>query len=37
MTAANDIPGAAAAWLIRLEGQTTPQMWDEFQAWIEAD
>lgn len=37
MTAGNDIPGAAAAWLIRLEGQTTPQMWDEFQAWIEAD
>jgi transmembrane sensor len=37
MTAGNDIPGAAAAWLIRLEGQTTPHMWDEFQAWIEAD
>jgi transmembrane sensor len=37
MTSGNDIPGAAAAWLIRLEGQTTPQMWDEFQAWIEAD
>jgi transmembrane sensor len=37
MTAGNDIPDAAAAWLIRLEGQTTPQMWDEFQAWIESD
>ena len=38
MTAANDIPGdAAAAWLVRLEGQTTPQMWDEFQAWLETD
>jgi len=37
MTAGNDIPGAAAAWLIRLEGQTSPHMWDEFQAWIEAD
>jgi len=37
MTARNDIPAAAAAWLIRLEAQTTPQMWDEFQAWIEAD
>jgi len=37
MTAGNEIPAAAAAWLIRLEGQTTPQMWDEFQAWIEAD
>jgi transmembrane sensor len=37
MTSGNDIPAVAAAWLIRLEGQTTPQMWDEFQAWIEAD
>jgi transmembrane sensor len=37
MTEGNDIPGNAAAWLIRLEGQTTPQMWDEFQAWIETD
>lgn len=37
MTSGNDISEAAAAWLIRLEGQTTPQMWDEFQAWIEAD
>jgi transmembrane sensor len=37
MTTGNDIPAAAAAWLIRLEGQTTPQMWEEFQAWIEAD
>jgi transmembrane sensor len=37
MTAGNEISQAAAAWLIRLEGQTTPQLWDEFQAWIEAD
>jgi transmembrane sensor len=37
MTAGNEIPEAAAAWLIRLEGQTTPQIWDDFQAWIEAD
>ena len=37
MTAVNDIPGEAAAWLVRLEGQTTPQMWDEFQAWLETD
>ena len=37
MTARNDIPAAAAAWLIRLEAQTTPKIWDEFQAWIEAD
>jgi ferric-dicitrate binding protein FerR (iron transport regulator) len=31
------LSGAAAEWLIRLEGQTTPRMWDEFQARIEAD
>lgn len=33
----NDITGTAASWLIRLEGQTTPRIWDEFQSWIEAD
>jgi len=37
MTARNDTPADAAAWLIRLEGQTTPRMWDEFQEWLEAD
>ena len=37
MTFGNDVPGEAAAWLIRLEGQTTPAMWDEFQAWLDAD
>ena len=37
MTAANDIPQDAAAWLIRLEGQTTPKLWDDFQAWLETD
>jgi transmembrane sensor len=37
MTAENDVPGIAAAWLIRLEGQTSPQMWDDFQQWVEAD
>ena len=37
MTSGNDIAERAAAWLIRLEGQTTPQVWDEFQAWIERD
>ena len=31
------MPGEAAAWLIRLEGQTSPEMWDEFQAWLDAD
>jgi transmembrane sensor len=33
----NDISADAAAWLIRLEGQTTPQMWDEFQTWLETN
>jgi transmembrane sensor len=37
MTSGSDIPGAAAAWLIRLEGQTSPEMWDEFQAWLDTD
>ncbi len=37
MTGTSDIIGTAASWLIRLEGQTSPKMWDEFQAWIEAD
>lgn len=37
MTAGNDTPADAAAWLIRLEAQTTPEMWDEFQGWLEAD
>jgi transmembrane sensor len=37
MTSGNDIAEAAATWLIRLEGQTTPKMWDDFQAWIESD
>jgi len=34
MKAANNIPEDAATWLVRLEGQTTPEMWDEFQAWL---
>lgn len=37
MTETNDIVSTAASWLIRLEGQTTPKVWDEFQTWIEAD
>jgi len=36
MTAANDI-SAAAEWLIRLEGQSSPEMWDGFQAWLATD
>jgi transmembrane sensor len=37
MTRGSDISDEAAAWLIRLEGQTSPQMWDEFQAWLETN
>jgi transmembrane sensor len=37
MATGSDVPGEAAAWLIRLEGQTSPEMWDEFQAWLDAD
>jgi transmembrane sensor len=37
MATGSDVPGEAAAWLIRLEGQTSPAMWDEFQAWLDAD
>jgi transmembrane sensor len=33
----DDISADAAAWLVRLEGQTTPQMWDEFQTWLETN
>jgi len=37
MTRGSDISADAAAWLIRLEGQTSPQMWDEFQTWLETN
>lgn len=37
MAKASDISDAAAQWLIRLEGQTTPEIWDSFQAWVDAD
>ena len=37
MATGSDVPGEAAAWLIRLEGQTSPAMWDKFQAWLDAD
>ena len=37
MPSVADVPGEAAAWLIRLEGQTSPEIWDEFQAWLDAD
>ena len=35
MPSASDISDAAAAWLVRLEAQTTPELWDEFQAWVD--
>ncbi len=37
MSRASETADAAAAWLVRLEGQTTPEIWDEFQAWIDLD
>ena len=46
MTAPNNPPGAdgkadvsgdAAAWLVRLDGHSTPENWAEFVKWIEAD
>ena len=37
MTQASDISAAAAQWLIRLEGQSSPQLWDDFQAWLDED
>jgi transmembrane sensor len=35
MSRANDISDAAAQWLIRLEGQTSPEIWDAFQLWMD--
>jgi transmembrane sensor len=35
MSKASDISDAAAQWLIRLEGQTTPETWDAFQSWVD--
>jgi len=37
MSRASDISDAAAQWLVRLEGQTTPQIWDTFQDWMDQD
>ena len=27
----------AAGWLVRLEGKTTVETWDNFQIWMDAD
>jgi len=37
MSRASDISDAAAAWLVQLEGQTSPQIWDSFQEWMDQD
>jgi transmembrane sensor len=37
MSKASDISDAAARWLVRLEGQTTPEVWDAFQEWMDLD
>ena len=37
MSKASDISDAAAAWLVQLEGQTTPEIWDSFQEWMDQD
>ena len=37
MSRASDISDAAAQWLVRLEGQTTPEIWDTFQEWMDQD
>jgi transmembrane sensor len=37
MSKATEISDAAAEWLIRLEGHTSPEIWDTFQNWMDAD
>lgn len=37
MSKASEISDAAAEWLIQLEGRTSPDIWDSFQAWMDAD
>jgi ferric-dicitrate binding protein FerR (iron transport regulator) len=37
MSKTSDIAAAAAHWLVRLEAQTSPDLWDEFQAWLDED
>jgi transmembrane sensor len=37
MSKASDISDAAAQWLVRLEGQTSPELWDRFQDWMDRD
>src|SRR5690349_22365783 len=37
MSRASDISDAAAEWLIRLEGQTSPDIWEAFEKWMDED
>jgi transmembrane sensor len=37
MPRAIEISDTAAAWLVRLEGQTSPEIWEEFEAWMDQD
>jgi len=37
MSRASDISDAAAQWLVRIEGQVSPQTWDALQAWMDED
>jgi transmembrane sensor len=37
MSKASDISDAAAQWLVRVEGQTSPELWDAFQDWMDRD
>ncbi|HEY4212034.1 MAG TPA: FecR domain-containing protein [Steroidobacteraceae bacterium] len=37
MPNATEISTTAAHWLIRLEGNASPELWDEFQHWVYAD
>jgi transmembrane sensor len=35
MPSASETTELAASWLIRLEGQASPELWEEFQTWLE--
>jgi transmembrane sensor len=35
MPSANETTELAASWLIRLEGQASPELWEEFQTWLD--
>ncbi len=37
MSRASDISDEAADWLIRVEAQSTPELWDDLQKWLDAD